>query len=60
MKEVKCPNCSLTLNVKDSAKEVVCQKCLEAYAKSFIMMESPDVNTSHKYLGDGLFEKNDD
>lgn len=60
MKEVKCPNCSRILNVKETAKEVVCQKCLDDYSKSFIMIESPDVKKSHTNLGGGFFEKNNE
>lgn len=56
MKEIKCPNCGLTINVKDTAKDVVCNKCLELTGKTFIMIESSD-NDNYRYLGDGLFER---
>lgn len=56
MKEVKCPNCGLIINVKDTARDVICNKCLETTGKTFIMVESTDDN-KYRYLGDGLFER---
>ena len=57
MKELKCPNCGTVVNVKDSADEVVCDKCLANYSKQFIMVESPDTESQPKNLGGGFFEK---
>jgi DNA-directed RNA polymerase subunit RPC12/RpoP len=57
MKEVKCPNCGTIVNVKDTARDVVCPKCLDTTGKTFIMIESPDAKVSTRYLGDGLFER---
>ena len=60
MKEVQCPNCGLTINVSENARDVVCNKCLEATGKTFIMTESPDTKNQTRYLGDGLFERVDE
>lgn len=60
MKEVQCPNCGLALNVRDTAHDVVCNKCLETTGKTFIMQESQDTQNKTRYLGDGLFETIDE
>ncbi len=60
MKEVQCPNCGITINVRETARDVVCNKCLDSTGKTFIMTESPDLKSQTRYLGDGLFERVDE
>ena len=56
MIDLICPNCKRTIQVRESAKEVICPKCLETSGVSYIMVESKQ-NPKPRYLGGGLFEQ---
>lgn len=56
MKELKCPNCDTVIQVNDTARDVICERCLASTGKQFIMSESPDIG-KYRNIGDGFFEK---
>jgi hypothetical protein len=60
MAEYKCPHCDILIERKESCRNpIVCPKCLEAYGKRYIMVESSP-NGSYENLGGGFFQKKDD
>lgn len=60
MAEYKCPHCDIRLErLNPSKNQIVCPKCLDAYGKRYIMIESSP-NQEYENLGDGFFQKKGD
>lgn len=59
MTEFKCPNCELVIEANTRADgKLVCPKCLDAFGKRFIMIESSH-SSKNKNLGGGFFERDE-